>query len=489
LDKLILKVNSTIKKYQMLQPGDTIIVAVSGGPDSLCLLNILKHISGEYGLSLIVAHVNHGIRIKESELEAQFVRSKSSDMNLPFEQLSVSVPVIAKEKSISLEQAGRSARYEFFKKLFKKHKAHKIALGHHADDQVETVLMRIIRGSGLQGLRGIPAKRDVFIRPLIECTRKEIEGYCLRQKISYCFDSSNKEPRYLRNKIRHQLIPLLTSNYNASINSHLLQLQTIVQDELHYWEEQTEEFFQKIIIERDSSGIVLDIKKMIQWPVALQRQIIRKGLRYITEYLDDIQFNHIENIRELCLLERGERYQDLPGNIRVRKSYQKLKISYADYIKIPEKKKKSEIWEYKFSVGEEKIFPKVGIKLITKQYKNIEPVKGKYLNKKSQDEEYFDYNKLEFPLRIRNRRPGDRFKPINSKYYKKIKSYFIDQKIPLHKRDMISLVIDNSNRIVWIVGLQIDDRFKIDKKTKKVLYIRKEDIYLNKNKIANIKEI
>jgi tRNA(Ile)-lysidine synthase len=477
LDNLISKVNSTIEKYQMLHPGDKIIVAVSGGPDSLCLLDILKHVSQKKRLSLVVAHVNHGIRIEESKQEARFVRLKSSRMNLPFEELTVSVPAIAKEKSLSLEQAGRKVRYEFFKKLLIKHKAQSIAMGHHADDQVETVLMRLIRGSGLQGLRGIPAKRGVLIRPLIECTRQEIEAYCKRGKIAYCIDYTNKETMYLRNKIRHQLLPLLAREYNPSICTHILQLQTIIQDELDYWEEQTEDYFKQIILETDYFGIVLDIKKIKKYPIALQRRVIRKALRHLIDNLDDIQFGHIESIRELCLLDRGERYLYLPCNIRVRKSYQTLKIAYADHIQKTDKQKANTMWEYELSISKENIFPKIGIKVIAKHYQDIEEHIGKkYFERKSKDEEYLDYDKLEFPLRIRNRRPGDRFKPLNSNYFKKIKSYFIDQKIPLHERDMISMVVDNSNRIVWIIGFQIDNRFKLSRQTKKVLYMRKENI-------------
>jgi len=478
LDNLILKVTKTIEKYQMLNPGDRIIVAVSGGPDSLCLLDILNRIRQRLGLSIIVAHVNHGIRIKESEVEARFVRLKSFRMNLPFEQLSVSVPAIAQKKGLSAEQVGRSVRYGFFKDLLKKYQAQKIALGHHADDQIETVLMRLIRGSGMRGLRGIPAKRSEFIRPLIECNRQEIEAYCQRKNITYCIDFSNKEPMYLRNKIRHQLIPLLTEEYNPSIRNNILQLQTIVQDELNYWEEKTEQYYLKATIKEQPFEVVLDIKYLIECPVALQRRIIRKGLGHLRGYLADIQFNHVESIRELCMFNRGERYLDLPGNIRVRKSYQTLEIGYASHIKKSGRDwGENNTWEYDLPVCEEKDYPKIGIKMITEQYDYSENIKSKCLNTIEKVEACIDLDKLDLPLRIRNRRPGDRFKPLNSKYFKKVKSYFIDLKIPLYKRDMISLVIDHSNRIVWIVGFQIDNRFKITEETKRVLYIQKKNIF------------
>ncbi len=476
MDKLILKVTKTIEEYHMIHPGDKVIVAVSGGPDSLCLLDILNHIKQRFELSIIVAHVNHGIRQRESEIEARFVRLKSFHMDLPFEQLSVSVPAIAQEKALSIEQAGRTVRHRFLKKLLNKYQGQKIALGHHADDQVETILMRVIRGSGLQGLKGIPAKRNSFIRPLIDCSRQEIEAYCQRRKIAYCVDSSNREPMYLRNKIRQQLIPMLTKEYNPSIRKHLLQLHTIVQDELSSWDEITEQQYLKTIKEKYPSGIVLDSKKLIEWPVALQRRVIRKGLSHLRDYLADIQFNHVESIRKLCLINRGEKHLDLPGKIRVRKSYQSLEIGYAKHIKKTEKDKKFNIWEYELPLCEDKDYPQIGIKIIAERYDYTQSIRRKCLDSTEKDEVYVDYDKLALPLKIRNRRPGDRFEPLNSKFFKKIKSYFIDRKIPLHKREMISLVVDDSGRIVWIVGFQIDERFKITEQTKRVLYIKKKNI-------------
>lgn len=476
MDKLIGKVTETIEKYHLIHPGDKIIVAVSGGPDSICLLDILNYIRRQFELSLIIAHVNHGIRKRESKVEARFVRLKALHMNLPFEQLSVSVPAIAREKGFSIEQTGRTIRYHFFKKLLIKYQAHSIALGHHEDDQVETILMRIIRGSGLQGLRGIPARRDVFIRPLIECNQREIEDYCRRRKISYCVDSSNRQPMYLRNKIRHQLIPMLTKEYNQSIRNHLLQLQTIVQDELNYMEKLTEQYYLKALKKEYPSGIVLDSKQLTEWPVALQRRVIRKGLRHLRNYLADIQFNHIESIRQLCLMNRGEKYLDLPGEIRVRKSYQSLEIGYTSHIKKPEKDKKFTMWEYELPVCKEKDYPKLGIKVISERYDYSQSVREKCLDSAEKDEACVDYDQLILPLKIRNRRSGDRFKPLNSQFFKTIKSYFIDHKVPFYKREMINLVVDDSNRIVWIVGFQIDERFKITEQTKKILYIQKKNI-------------
>lgn len=472
MDKLIKKVIKTIKNYEMIEEGDKIILAVSGGPDSICLLDILNQIKVQLNISLIVAHVHHSIRGKEANIEARFVRLKSCHLKLPFEQLTVSVPEIAREKNLSIEQAGRIVRYQFFQKLLRKFQAQKIALGHHADDQVETMLMRIIRGCGLRGLRGIPPKRGCFIRPLIECTRAEIEAYCKRRNISYCLDSSNKEPKYLRNKIRQQLIPLLKKEYNPALSKNLLQLQTIINDEFDFWEEITDNYYVKTLKKKTNNNIILDISKLREFPTGIQRLIIRRTLRHLKMFLEDIQFNHIEAIRLLSLDERGEKNLELPGRIKVTKSYQDLIFGVTDNMLIGERKKILPLFEQELALDQENEITNLNIKIIIKLYecKNIDFEKKVY--KVNKNETYLDYDLLHFPLKIRNRRPGDRFQPLNSNFFKKVKSYFIDQKIARHKRDQIGLVVDNSNRIVWIAGFHTDNRFKVTNKTKRVLYLK-----------------
>ncbi len=472
MDKLIIKVIKAIEKYEMIEEGDRVILAVSGGPDSTCLLDILNRIKEQFKISLIVAHVHHGIREKEADAEARFVRLKCSHLNLLFHQLSLSVPEMAKEMGLSIEQAGRVARYKFFRELAVKHQAQKIALGHHADDQIETILMRLIRGSGIRGLRGIPPKRGIFIRPLIECSRLEIEDYCKRRNLAYCFDSTNKELKYFRNKIRQQLIPLLKEEYNPAIGKNLLQLQTIVSDELDFWDEITEYYYLKTLKKEGKYYIILDNHRLRGWPAGIQRSVIRRTLRHFKKFLEDIQFNHIEAIRLLYLKEEGEKFLDLPGEIRIRKSYQDLLFGSVKYFKITKAEEASRPEEFELALDKENVIANLGLRFIVQKYDYKYLDYKNLINKDSRNKACLDYDKLNFPLKLRTRRPGDRFQPLNSTFFKKIKSYFIDEKVDRYKRDRIMLVVDNSDRIVWIAGFQIDNRFKITRKTKKILYIR-----------------
>lgn len=471
MNRLVKKVTETIEKYNMIEEGDKVIIAVSGGPDSICLFDILNRIKDQLKISLVIAHVHHGIREKEADLEARFVRLKSFHLNLPFEQRTVSVPEIAKAKGLSVEQAGRVERYKFFKELLNKYQAQKIALGHHADDQAETMLMRLIRGSGLRGLVGIPAKRDVFIRPIIECTRQEIEEHCRLNKISYCTDSSNREPNYLRNKIRLELIPFLNKEFHPAIVKNLLQLQTIIRDELSFWEEITEQYYRKALLKEVSEQVILNSKILRNWSPGIQRTVIRRALKHLNHYLEDIQFNHIEAVRLMCLKDEGEKYLYLPGGLRVRKNYEEIFFGPARNIPISGKDKEIEALESELTVGQETEIHNLGLKFITKLY-DCNNVNFEKLSKEiTKNEVYLDYHKLNLPLKIRNRKPGDKFQPLNSNFYKKVKSFFIDQKVKRHNREKIMLVVDSTNRIVWIAGYQADNRFKITKNTKKILYI------------------
>ena len=473
MDKLIIKVIKTIEKHRMIEEGDKIIIAVSGGPDSTCLLDILNKIKDRFNVFLIVAHVHHGIRKKEADIEARFVRLKSFHLNLPFEQAFLSIPEMAKEMGLSIEQVGRRARYKFFQELITKYQAQKVALGHHADDQIETILMRIIRGSGLRGLRGIPPKRNIFIRPLIESSRSEIESYCQRRKLAYCFDSTNKEPRYFRNKIRQQLIPLLTEEYNPAIGKNLLQLQTIVNDELNFWDEIIEHYYLKALKQEDDNYIILDNHRLRGWPAGIQRSVIRRSLRHFNKYLENIQFNHIEVIRSLYLKDEGEKFLDLPGAIRIRKGYQDLFFSRAEYLKINSRDEVREPVKYELSLDKETIIKDLGFKFVAREYQYKPSDYEQLIKRFCRNEAYLDYDSLNLPLRVRSRMPGDRFQPLNSTFFKKIKSSFIDEKIDRYERDKIMLVVDNDNQVVWIDGFQVDNRFKITRNTKRILYIKR----------------
>lgn len=455
----------------MINEGDLVILAVSGGPDSLCLLDILNQIKCQLKISLIVAHVHHGIRKKEADIEARYVRLKAFHMKIPFHQLSLSIPEIARKDKISIEQAGRVGRYSFFKKLLKKNSAQKIALGHHMDDQVETILMRIIRGSGLRGLKAIPPKRDVFIRPLIECTRSEIESYCKRRRIAYCLDSTNIEPIYLRNKIRQQLIPLLKEEYNPAIEKSLLQLQSIVRDELNFLDEITEYYYLKTLKKECIYYIILDNQILRDWPIGIQRSVVRRTLRHFKTFLENIQFKHIEAIRSLYLQDKGGKTINLPGGIIARKSYQDLIIGFKNNLERKEKPPAS--MEFRLEPGKATIINGLSLKFVVQQCKYNHIEHGGLSGIANKNEAYLDYDKLDFPLKARSRKPGDRFQPLNSAFFKKIKSYFIDEKVDLYRRDRVMLILDNSDRIVWIAGFQIDNRFKVTKNTKRILHIKK----------------
>jgi len=478
LDQLIEKVIKTIEKYRMLQEGDKVIIGVSGGPDSVCLADILCKIKGQLNLSLIVAHVHHGIRREEADRDANFVRQQACHWNLPFEQLSISVPEIAKARRLSIEQAGRVERYQYFKKLLGIHQAQKIALGHNADDQVETILMRLIRGCGLRGLGGIPARRGTFIRPLIECTRQEIEGYCERNNISYYLDSSNKEPDYLRNKIRLQLIPLLSKDYNPAITKNVLQLQAIVRDELDFSEGISEQYYLSVVKQEPGSAVFLDNNRLKELPDGAQRSVIRRALKHLNYYLEDIQFNHVEAVRMMCLKGEGEKILDLPGGIKVIKSYQDIIFGLASDLKITNKEKEFKIIEYELAINGETEISALGLKFITKikDFHCSDLDYKKLIKEADKNKAYLDYDKLNLPLKTRNRRPGDKFQPLNSNFFKKVKSYFIDQKIDRYKRERVMLIVDNSERIAWIAGYQIDNRFKITGNTTRILYIQQSTI-------------
>jgi tRNA(Ile)-lysidine synthase len=450
------KVRETISRYGMIDSGDLLIVAVSGGPDSVCLLDILNEFMDELGIDLVVAHYDHGLRPAEDETETKFVRSLAKSMSLPFETEKTS---FLGKNDVSPEEAARTARYTFLEKVRKKHDAQKIALGHNLNDQAETILMRLLRGSGLSGLSGIPPCRNTtIIRPLIEVERQEIEDYLKARKLSSVTDSSNLEQKYLRNRIRLELMPMLKS-YQPRLIAHLGHVAEVLRDENDYLERVTENWLDEEAETVTEADISIPIASFLDLPAPLRKRATRQLIKKIRKNLRRISRDHIESIYQLAQADRPQGLLDLPDGLTIKKTYDRLTFTAAD-------PKRPGHFHYLLEGPGTFHLEKIG-----KTISLVEIEKPKDLNlAHSQWTAYVDADKLRYPILVRNFRPGDRFIPLGMKGHKKVKDFFVDLKIPTELRRLTPILLSEDTP-VWISGFRIDDRFKVTPKTKRILKI------------------
>lgn len=318
--KLQDKVLKTIQKYNLIRSGDSIVIGVSGGPDSMTLLNVLINLKQKLGISkIVVATVNHMIR-EEAEEETKFVENFCESHDIEFYLKKVDVQEEAKSKKTSTELAGRNARYDFFEEVLKKTGSNKIATAHNLNDNAETVLMNLLRGSGVSGLKGIEKIRDgKFIRPIIECKRSEIEQYCVDNKLNPRYDKTNNENTYTRNKIRNMLIPYIEENFNPNIVDSLNRLSTIATKEDEYIHKIVENSFKNIMITADISKkeIILDLKKFNELDEVIKSRLILYTISEILGTSQGIEKIHIEDIIKLCGNNIGNKYLMPNKNIKI----------------------------------------------------------------------------------------------------------------------------------------------------------------------------
>lgn len=458
---MIDKVINTIYENNMFIKGDKVIVAVSGGPDSMCLLNILYRLKDELGISLAVAHVNHGLRGEEADEDEAYVKKFCDSIKVEYYSIKIDIYKISKEKGISCESAGRESRYEFFEDVRKKINAQKIALAHNANDQAETVLMRIIRGTGLDGLIGIKPVRDgKFVRPLINSTRDEIEEYCRVNDISCRIDKTNFENIYTRNKIRLELLPYIKENFNKDIIGTLIRLSNIIEKDNEFIEQVSEEKYKKYC-ENNSEKVII-YSRAFREPEAIVTRIIRRAYNDLKGNLYDLEKIHIYDIINIQKNSTGKKIM-LKGGIEASNNYgdiQIYKFKAQDSTNIKK--------QYNLELGTNEALEfslKVSLRKIDKEEKVS--LKNNNLIK------FFDYDKIKNNILLRYRREGDRFNPFGMKGSKKLKDIFIDMKIPKEERDKIPLVCFG-DEIAWIVGYKVSDRFKVDKETKNILEIKFE---------------
>lgn len=293
------KVRKTIREFNLIEKNDSIVVGVSGGPDSMTLLSILLKLKEEFHLKIYVAHVNHMLRenaIKDEEYVKEFCKKNNIEIFIK----KANISEIAQKEKIGLEEAGRNIRYNFFEEVLKNTKSNKIAIAHNLNDKAETIIMNTLRGSGVSGLKGIEAKRKKYIRPLIEIERHEIEKYCIENKINPRHDESNDDNTYTRNKIRNIVIPYIKNEFNPNIIKTLNRLSEIIKEEDEYVQSETEKIFKEILLTDEKNKIEFDPRKFNEQEKVIQKNLILLAIKKVKGSTQGIEKVNIDDIIKLC---------------------------------------------------------------------------------------------------------------------------------------------------------------------------------------------
>ncbi|CQR72951.1 tRNA(Ile)-lysidine synthase [Sporomusa ovata DSM 2662] len=452
------KVKTWLNNYRLVKPGGRILAACSGGPDSLALVHILHRLKDEHGFSLAVAHVNHMLR-PEAPGEAEFVEAFSTSLGLKCFVTAIDVSAYSKANKISSqEEAARLLRYQCLRRIAAAWGGAMIATGHHRDDQVETVLLNFLRGAGSGGLRGMKPLNGDVIRPLLAVSRPEIEAYCEEQGLQPRRDSSNFSTEYRRNRIRLELLPVLEKSYNPAIREAIWRLASLVGDEHDYICGEAAKLWGNVAKAGDC--VVIESQGLAALPIALQRELIRQAIEKKRGSLTGISFEHVEKLLTMVLSGTVGSLLTLPGGYIARKTYTGLVVENG--VLYPSKpvctkklKTVTVVIPGSTTIGSSTIVAELATALPLKKGKNSAA---------------FDLEKLTLPLVVRSRAPGDRFRPAGLNGSKKLKNFFIDDKIPEAVRNFVPIVADQ-HEIIWVAGYRQSEHARITETTKKILQL------------------
>lgn len=441
----------TINKHSMLKGGETVLVGLSGGPDSVCLLTVLHRIKDHFHLTIRAVYVDHNLRPGETPAEIAFCRDICGKMNVDFRVKSVDVKGYVKTYKLNKQEAARELRYKAFYEAAQETSADKIALAHNADDQAETIFMRLVRGTGPSGLTGIPAKRGALIRPLIEIERGEIEDFLESEHMRSVIDSSNLQTDYFRNRFRLMIMPEL-KKMNPGLIQSVNRTVSILQEEERYLGIIVTKTLMKMISRKTERRIELFLSPMEAMDIVILRRVLRRAVNE-TEGLKGIGFIHIEDIIRLIKDGKSGDRLYLPKGIRAIKDYSLLVITSEE---------PRQIASYELQVpGEVAI---VGAGVVIKA--SYEEEAGDFGDGKTTV--VLDAADMHVPLKIKPRKPGDWFYPYGFGKRKKLQDFFVDEKVARDERDSIPLVLSGDD-IVWVAGYRADNRFRVSGNTKKFL--------------------
>lgn len=470
---LLESVKATITDYNLLPPAARrVLVAVSGGPDSLALADLLFRLAQERRLFLCLAHLDHMFRGEESAEDARFVQKWAEELGLPWIIEARDVPAL-RLPGESKQEAARRVRYAFLEQAAAEFGAQRIAIAHTLTDQAETVLMRLLQGGGSTGLKGISPLRDRYIRPLIRQRREEVIEYCHERGLNFRVDPSNERPVYTRNKIRLELVPFIKANFNPRVEEALARTAEILRGEDEYLSSLVSAWVSDKV-QIGAGECHLAAPKLLGEPIALQRRI----LRHLHQKLAPEQPLRLEHVEELLkLLRQGAGNHDLdwPG-VRIEQRYANLTLRV--------RQEEDELLPGCNRLGAEELtlpgtlFWPNGLKISAEVYhggvENLQKLRRDSDCPEGQCA-FFDLDRLEPPLVVRPRQPGDTFTPFGLAGSKKIKDFFIDEKVPLEHRARIPIVLDTEG-ILWIAGMRQAERGRITTNTRRILRLKLEEL-------------
>lgn len=457
-DRLLHKVQETIDRHRMVTVGERIVIAVSGGIDSMVMLHLLMRLRERYAVALHVAHLDHGLRGAESAAAADFVRNYCETHQIPATLTRADGRMLRDRRFESLQAAARTLRYRFLEEVADRQRAARIALGHHRDDQAETVLMNLLRGSGVRGLGGIPPVRGRIVRPLIDCEREEIEQYARKERIPCVEDSSNRSLAYRRNRIRLGLLPELAKRYNPRIVYALANTATIVEAEDALLNEMAEKKFHALVISQSSQEVALSIPSMAGLPGALRWRVIRRSAEALGAR-SGLTFQQTLAIDRLLGAPGGVVHA--PGGLRVRRADDGLIFA------IERARARDCIAACSLVVPGLTVIPTASLSLHSEMLEQGAVVRPAGDTRIA----LFDGDRTGTALHVRGWEAGDRFVPFGMSGRKKLQDFFVDAKVPREERGRIPLVV-SGGQIVWVVGFRTDERFRVTAATRRILRVQ-----------------
>ena len=459
----------------MIAQGDRVIAGVSGGADSVCLFFVLSELKQTLDFELIAVHVNHGLRGESADADEQFVRALCRQYNVSLEVSRVNLELIAKNRKQSLEEAGRNVRREAFAAAMKKYGANKIALAHHQNDNAETLLWNLCRGSGLTGLGGIRPVNGCYIRPLLCMTRKEIETFLEKRGQPYCTDETNSGTDYTRNRLRHLILPVLEEKSNTQSVRHMNEAMQQMQELREYMESQAQNAQRECTKWESAECCLIDKERFLAYPRILRTFIIRSCLESLHGQLADFGQIHVEEILNLFDRQAGRKLC-LPGRLTARRVYEGVQLC-ADVGKETEEQNNAFVLPSVFlNIPGETCLPEQGLTARCRIIKKPDTFSMKEIPENIYTK-WFDYDIIkkdcafiEKGLCIRSKIPGDCITIDKSGHSKKLKSWFVNEKIPAGERAEISLLA-KGNDILWIIGHRMSCAYQVSEQTEQILQI------------------